>query len=126
METGIKSQVEDFFKFIFKDDVISLGVGVIIGGAFSNTVNSLVNDVFNPVLDLVTNHTMQDKFLVIKEGRAGGKYETLQDAQADGATVVKYGAFIQTVINLFVQGLCLFFIIRAINTAKKFTTTNIL
>ena len=120
MPVNVSHELQDFLAFIFKDDVVSLGVGIILGGAFSNTVNSFVNDLLTPVLDLVSTKSIDSAFYVLRPGPKG-PYKDADAAVKDGAVIVRYGAFLQTIINLFVQGFCLFLIIRGINAAKKLT-----
>ena len=89
---------EEFKKFALRGNVIDLAVGVIIGGAFGKIVTSLVNDLMTPVLGLLL----------------GGKdFSSLMYVYHD--TEIKYGAFIQTVIDFLIISISVFFFIRLIN-----------
>lgn len=96
---------KEFKEFISKGSVLDLAVGVIIGGAFTSIVNSLVNDIFMPLLGLLTGG-VNFASLVIRLG------ENEED-------VLKYGAFIAAVINFLLIALVLFFIIKAINKLRS-------
>ena len=97
--------LEEFKKFISKGNVVDLAVGVIVGGAFSTIVTSLVNDVIMPLLGIIIGG-IDFTGLVLKVG----------DAQ------IKYGAFIQNVINFLIVSFCIFMVVKFMNklsTLKK-------
>ena len=97
--------LEEFKKFISKGNVVDLAVGVIVGGAFSSIVTSLVNDVIMPLLGIIIGG-IDFTGLVLKVG----------DAQ------IKYGAFIQNVINFLIVSFCIFMVVKFMNklsTLKK-------
>jgi large conductance mechanosensitive channel len=85
----------DFKKFAMKGNVIDLAVGVIIGGAFGKIVTSLVNDMIMPIIGLLLG---------------GINFANLQFKF--GEAVIKYGAFIQTVVDFFIIAFSLFLFIR--------------
>ena len=105
---------KEFKVFAFKGNVVDRAVGVIIGGAFSTIVNSLVNDVIMPIFGHITAG-MDFKNLKI----------VLSEAVMDGATVVKpeaaigYGAFIQNVINFLIIAFSMFLAIKLVTKAFK-------
>jgi len=96
----------EFKKFAFKGNVIDLAVGMMIGSAFTKIVSSLVNDLFTPLLSLLTNK-ISFSSLGIKLG------------EAEDAAVFAYGNFIQSVIDFFLIALCIFFFVKFINKMKK-------
>ncbi len=97
---------KEFKEFISKGSVLDMAVGVIIGGAFTAIVNSLVNDVFMPLLGLLTGG-MNFAALSLQLG-------------PNEEDVLKYGAFIAAVINFLLIALVLFFVIKAINRLRSF------
>ena len=101
----MKKFFEEFKKFISRGNVMDMAVGVIIGGAFTAIVNSLVNDIFMPVLSLIT-----------------GGFEiagmSVSFGVGDNAATLNYGAFLSAVINFLLIALVIFCIIKAMNTAK--------
>ena len=101
----MKKFFEEFKKFISRGNVMDMAVGVIIGGAFTAIVNSLVNDIFMPVLSLIT-------------GGFDIAGMSVSFGVGDNAATWNYGAFLSAVINFLLIALVIFCIIKAMNTAK--------
>lgn len=101
MEKG-KGFIAEFKKFISRGNVIDLAVGVIIGTAFTAIVNSLVNDIVMPIIGLVIG---------------GMNFENL--AIVVGDATIKYGMFIQNIINFLLIALVIFIMVKAINSFHK-------
>ena len=101
----MKKFFEEFKKFISRGNVMDMAVGVIIGGAFTAIVNSLVNDIFMPVLSLIT-------------GGFDIAGMSVSFGVGDNAATLNYGAFLSAVINFLLISLVIFCIIKAMNTAK--------
>ena len=113
---------KDFKAFITRGNVVDLAIGIIIGVAFGAIVSSFVNDVLMPPIGLGLGHIdFANLFVVLKEGaKAAGPYASLAAAKDAGATVIAYGAFINTIINfLIVAAVVFFFVVRPL---VKFTT----
>lgn len=114
-----KGFVSEFKEFVLRGNVMDLAVAVIIGAAFQVVVNSLVNDVIMPVITLVTGGiNFNDWFISLD----GGHYETLEAAQAAGASTLNYGVFITAVINFLIMMFVIFLLIKFLNriaNAKK-------
>ena len=94
----MKKNIEEFKKFIARGNVIDLAVGVIIGGAFSSIVTSLVNNILTPIIGLVLG---------------GVDFSSLSLTFRD--TKIEYGAFIQSIIDFLIIALCIFTIVKIIN-----------
>ncbi len=96
--------LKEFKKFIARGNVLDLAVGVIVGGAFSSIVTSLVNNIFTPVIGLIVG---------------GVDFSSLSITFRD--TKIMYGAFIQSVIDFLIVAFCLFIVVKAVNkvTHKK-------
>ena len=94
--------IKEFKEFAMKGNVMDMAVGVIIGGAFGKIVTSLVDDVLMPIIGMITG---------------GGDFNGLV-AKVGDATV-KYGTFIQNIIDFLIIALCIFFMIKAVNKMKK-------
>jgi large conductance mechanosensitive channel len=98
-----------------------MAVGVIIGGAFGKIVTSLVNDLFMPVIGLLTGGAnVSGMFALlgkVPEGEAVPK--SIEEAAERGIATFNYGNFIQTVIDFILVALCIFLVIKAINKMKK-------
>ena len=110
----MKKIFKEFGEFIKRGNVIDLAVAVVIGGAFSSIVTSLVNDVIMPVISLATGGIDFTNLFISLNGE---KYSTLASAQADGASVLAYGSFIQAVINFLIIAFVIFMIVKAMNKA---------
>ena len=111
---------QEFKAFIMRGNVVDLSVGVIIGGAFSAVVKSLVNDVVMPPIGLLLGRVdFANLFITLKMGDPGGPYATLVDAQAAGAVSINYGTFLNTIVSLLITGLAVFFLVRGINRIQR-------
>ncbi len=89
---------KEFKKFIARGNVLDLAVGVIVGGAFSSIVTSLVNNIFTPLIGLILG---------------GVDFSNLSITFKD--TKIMYGAFIQSIIDFLIVAFCLFIIIKIVN-----------
>ncbi len=101
----MKGFFAEFKKFISRGNVLDMAVGVIIGGAFTSIVNSLVNDVVMPVLSLITGG-LDWSGLAITLG-AG-----------ENAATLNYGSFIAAVINFLLIAFVVFTMVKIINGAQ--------
>ena len=100
---------DEFKAFVMRGNVVDMAVGVIIGGDFGKIVTSLVNDIFMPIIGvLIGNVNFSD--LQIKLG------EPLEGAEQ---AAIKYGMFIQEVVNFLIIALCIFMVIKVINKLQK-------
>ena len=113
----MKGMIGEFKKFIMRGNVIDMAVGIIIGGAFTKIVNSMVADVLMPPLGLLLGQVdFSNWFIVIKDGANGtGHYATMEAAQAAGATTLNLGLFLNAVISFLIVAFCVFLLIKAIN-----------
>ena len=97
-----KKELGAFKKFISRGNVIDMAVGVIIGGAFGKIVTSLVNDIVMPLI-----------------GLALGKLDFASLSVKIGESEIKYGNFIQTVVDFLIVALCIFIVIEIFEKFKK-------
>ena len=93
---------QEFKKFAFKGNVMDLAVGVIIGAAFGKIVTSLVADIITPLVGLLL----------------GGINITHLQIQV-GNAVVKYGSFLQTIVDFLIVAFSIFMFIRFFNKLKR-------
>ena len=113
---------KDFKEFAMRGNVMDLAVGVIIGAAFGKIVSALVDDLIMPLVGVVTpsGKKFTDQFLILKPGKSGeAVYQSLDAARADGANVLAYGNFLQTVVDFTIIAFCIFLIIRLMNRMVK-------
>ncbi len=94
--------VDEFKKFALKGNVVDMAIGVIIGGAFSKIVTSLVKDIITPAISMLTGDTKNLAELSF----------SLSDAK--DAPVIKYGVFCQTVLDFLIIALTIFWAVRLI------------
>lgn len=98
----MKNLINEFKEFIKRGNVIDLAVAVVIGGAFSSIVNSLVNDLIMPVIGVII----------------GGINFTGLTLRV-GTAVIRYGAFLQNVINFLIIAFAIFMLVKLINKFFK-------
>lgn len=102
----MKAFIKEFKEFISRGNVMDMAVGVIIGGAFTAIVNSLVNDVVMPLLSLLTGgFDFSALCIVLGEG--------------ENAATLNYGAFISAVINFILIAFVIFLVIKGINKLSR-------
>ncbi len=104
-----KKIIYEFKNFIAKGNVMDLAVGVIIGGAFGKIVSSLVNDMIMPIIGLILGGIdFSNLKFVIKEA-------TEKTPEAS----IKYGLFIQNVVDFLIIAFVIFVMVKGINTIRK-------
>ena len=107
--------MSEFKEFAMRGNVIDLAVGVVIGGAFGKIVTSLVNDVVMPVIGKVVggvNFTELAVVLTPAQMGADGK-------EVAAAVLLRYGAFIQSIIDFALIAFAIFVAIRVINRLQR-------
>lgn len=108
--------LKEFKEFISRGNVVDLAIGVIMGAAFGKIVSSLVQDVIMPPIGLLLKGiNFQDLYLPLN----GKHYATLAAAKLDGAPIMAYGNFINTVIEFVIVSACVFALVKAINTLRR-------
>ena len=107
-----RKTIEEFKKFIARGNVIDLAVGIVIGAAFTAIVQSLVKDVVNPLLGVVTGNLDFSNYFLALNGQA---YETLAQAREAGAPVLAWGSFVTAIINFMIIAWAVFLLIKAVN-----------
>ena len=105
MMNRAKGLLAEFKKFISRGNVIDLAVGVIIGGAFTAIVNSLVNDLFMPLIGWLFGGIDFTEL----------RYVITPATASTPEAAIYYGNFIQNVVNFLLVALVVFFLVKAIN-----------
>lgn len=108
--------VKEFKEFALKGNFFDLAVGVIIGGAFGNVVNSMIKDVIMPFVSLPGNVDFTTAKMTLKE--------VAPTVGADGKSIdnniyLSYGSFVTIFVNFLILAFVLFLVVKAYNTAKK-------
>ena len=101
----------EFKEFAMKGNVIDMSVGVVIGGAFGKIVTSLVNDIIMPLVSVVTGNIDFSNLQYV--------HSYVNAAGAKAEIVVKYGAFMNTIIDFLIVAFCIFMVIKVMNSTKK-------
>jgi large conductance mechanosensitive channel len=111
---------KEFKEFAMRGNVVDMAVGIVIGAAFGTIINSFVADVIMPPIGLLlSNVDFSGMFIVLKEGKVAGPYETIAAAKAAGAVTLNYGVFINTVISFLIIAFSVFIVIRNVNRLKR-------
>ncbi len=94
--------VDEFKKFILRGNVIDLAVGIVIGASFAKIIDSLVSDLFMPIVGFITN---------------GVNIAGLSTTYGD--VTIRYGNFLQASINFIIIGFCLFLVVKGMNVLQS-------
>jgi large conductance mechanosensitive channel len=109
--------LKEFKEFAMRGNVIDLAVGIIIGAAFGKIVTSLVNDVIMPPIGLVMgNVDFSNLFVNLDMSKT---FASVAEAEAAGAPIIKYGIFINTVLDFVIVAFVIFLVIRGINRFRR-------
>ncbi len=107
---------KEFREFAMRGNVVDMAVGIVIGGAFGKIVSSFVNDVLMPPIGLALGNVDFNNLFI---NLSAGAYETLAAAEEAGAPVLKYGSFIQTVVDFVIIAFAIFMVVKGMNKMKK-------
>jgi len=109
---------KEFRTFIARGNVIDLAVGIIIGAAFTAIVNSLVGDLINPILGLMTGGIdFTDQYIVMSGNVPDGA--SLAAARNSGAAIFAYGSFLMAVLNFLIIAWAVFLLVKVINRMQS-------
>ncbi len=103
------SMMKEFKDFAMRGNVVDMAVGIVIGGAFGKIVSSFVQDVIMPPIGVLLGGVdFAQLGFVIKEA-----------TESADAVVIKYGAFINTVIDFVIIAFAIFMVVKGMNSMKK-------
>jgi large conductance mechanosensitive channel len=108
--------LKEFREFAIRGNVVDLAVGVIIGAAFNGIVQSLVNDLFMPVVGAATGGLDFSNYFVPLAG--GVTADALDEARRQGA-VLAWGNFVTVAINFLIVAWVLFLVVKLINRLRR-------
>jgi large conductance mechanosensitive channel len=101
--------IQEFKEFATKGNAIDLAVGIIIGAAFGSIVNSLVNDIIMPPIGLILGGVdFKELMIVLKPA-----------TETTAIVAIKYGAFINNVINFLIVAFSIFLLVKGMNTLRR-------
>ena len=104
----MKKLIEEFKEFVLRGNVIDLTLGIVLGGAFTKIINSLVSDLIMPLIGVITGSI---NFLSLSW--------TIKQLKTGNEIVVHYGAFIDATVNFLIIAVAMFIAIKAINKLKR-------
>jgi large conductance mechanosensitive channel len=103
------SMLSEFKDFAIKGNVVDMAVGIIVGAAFGKIVSSFVKDIIMPPIGVLLGGVDFADLAI-----------TIQEATADmPAVVIKYGIFIQTIVDFLIVALAIFMAVKVMNSLKK-------
>jgi large conductance mechanosensitive channel len=108
--------LKEFREFALRGNVVDLAVGIIIGAAFNQIVNSLVNDIIMPPIGLIVG---QVDFANLFISLSGEHYDSLAAAQDAGAATLNYGLFVNAVLNFVIVAFAVFMLVRGMNRLQR-------
>lgn len=115
--------ISEFKEFILKGNAFDMAVGIIIGGAFTPVVQSLVKDIIMPPIGyIIGGIDFSDLKITLVEGLKSGETHpiTQQVLTKDiPAVTINYGSFLNTVISLLIVGFAVFILVKAINSLRR-------
>ena len=100
---------KEFKEFISKGNVMDLAVGVIIGAAFGKIVTSLVDDIIMPIIGIILGKIDFSNLKIVITPAVGDTPEA----------AVKYGLFIQNVVNFLIMAFVIFLMVKFVNKLRK-------
>lgn len=104
--------LKEFKEFAMRGNVLDMAVGIIVGAAFGQVVNSFVQDVLMPPIGRLVGHVdFSNLFLNL----SGKEYPSIAAAKAAGAATLNYGVFLNTIINFLIIAFAVFLLVREVN-----------
>ncbi len=112
--------VKEFKEFAVKGNMLDMAVGIIIGVAFGKVITSLVNDVLMPPLGMLLGKVdFTNLKVILQKGREAVMEGTTIVQPAVSDVSINYGMFIQNIIDFVIVALCIFIVIKAMNSLKR-------
>ena len=103
--------LDEFKRFLFRGNVVDLAVAVVIGAAFSGVINSVVEDIINPIIGLVGGQDFSTLAITLQDGEPG---------DPDSGVYLRYGALITAMINfVLIAGAIFFLIVKPLNVMAE-------
>ena len=113
--------IKEFREFAVQGNMMDLAIGVIIGGAFGKIIDSVVNDLFMPLINFILGGDVNfdNLFWVLRmpEGYAGPM--TMADLGKAGAVVFAWGHFLTIFVNFLLLALVVFVLVKMVNNARR-------
>jgi large conductance mechanosensitive channel len=111
--------LKEFKEFIISGNAIGMAIGLLVGGFFQNIITSFVNNFINPLIGLASGGAdFTNQYVAIANADKVTKDMSLADARKV-ASVIGYGDFITTLINVLITAAIVFLIVKVLNKLKK-------
>ena len=104
--------INEFRAFIMRGNAVDLAIGIIIGAAFTGVVSSLVKDIFNPVLGLLTGGLDFSNLFITLSGQ---HYASLAEAQRAGAATLNVGLFVNAIVQFLIVSFAIFWLVKGLS-----------
>jgi len=108
--------LKGFKKFVLRGNVVEMAVGIIIGLAFNKIINSFVNDILMPPISLLVGKINFSNLYINLSQR---EFANMAEAEAAGVPIIKYGVFINTVIDFLLMAFFLYLVKTYYNKLKE-------
>ncbi|NNL66750.1 MAG: large conductance mechanosensitive channel protein MscL [Myxococcales bacterium] len=108
--------LEEFKKFAMRGNVLDMAVGIIIGAAFKDVVNAFTQGMMMPPIGELVGGVDFSSLFVALDGQA---YESLEAAEEAGVALIKYGVFINTLIDFVIVAFAVFLLVKGVNSMQK-------
>lgn len=113
------SIVQEFKEFAVKGNMMDLAIGVIIGGAFSKIIDSLVKDIFMPFISWIIGGDVDFSQWFVVLGDNPNNLSSTAELQAAGINILSYGNFITILINFLLLAVVVFMMVKLINRLRR-------
>jgi large conductance mechanosensitive channel len=111
--------LKEFREFAVKGNMVDMAVGIIIGAAFGAVVQSLVDNVFMPIIAGVFGTPDFGNLFVVLRNPKGEAYATVKAARDAGAVILAYGLFINTIVTFLGVAVATFLLVKSINRMRR-------
>jgi large conductance mechanosensitive channel len=111
--------LKEFREFAIKGNMVDMAVGIIIGAAFGAVVQSLVDNVFMPLVSALTGAPDFSNLFMVLRNPKGETYASVKAARDAGAVVLAIGLFINTVITFLGVAFATFILVKGINRLRR-------
>lgn len=110
------SMMKEFKEFAIKGNVVDMAVGLVIGVAFKAIITSFVKDVIMPPIGKMLGGVDFAKLYI---NLSDTTFASMAEATKAGAPIIKYGVFIQTIVDFIIIAFVIFMVVKGINSMKK-------
>lgn len=110
------SMIKEFKEFAVKGNVVDMAVGLVVGVAFKAIITSFVNDVIMPPIGKMLGGVDFAKLYI---NLSDTTFVSMAEATKDGVPIIKYGVFIQTIVDFIIIAFVIFMVVKGINSLKK-------